>query len=191
MTEVRLVTQEARHRYGVPGTDNASFGVKEVVALALPESPLLFDPSLRQLSPRRESSIHLPEKTAERVVDFYAQTRAMPEGQRPRHNCMLFAYFVLGKTTKIEAPQIYQWDGHEKADPTNMQSGEGYALVDRAGNGLHDVIGIDQPDLSIGILGENNPLVVARTTALMAKYQTPTLYHLFVNDALPDGPQKP
>lgn len=118
-----------------------------------------------------ETDLLLESVALERIADFYEQTRAREPGTTGFYNCHIFVNYVLGKTLEIPEGRCW-WQGWRAAPAVadSLEPGEAYGIINRFGFSAHSLLGIEQPQMNLGILGNRLPLALSRTEDLFAPY---------------------
>lgn len=117
-------------------------------------------------------------KIIENVTDFYDRTIASDPEMREFYNCHAMVWYALGAITKLHRYESY--DGihyDEQAPHEDLEPGRGYHVN---ANGLvnHSVLGINRPDFSLSVLGDNNYLAVVDNPTLMKIYDGSSLFRV-------------
>ena len=169
MTELVLSKRPVTKTFGTnEGFRPVAF--EQVVGVSLPASKPVWEYKYKPDGSEIEESLSLEDGVAERIADFYEQTKARKHEKRPFHNCHTLAWYAVGAMAKVD---YYPHIGHYPDDPVevnNLKAGQTYSVWSD-GDLNHSLIGTHRPDYSLNVLGDYNPMMVIDNTTVMDIYK--------------------
>jgi hypothetical protein len=119
----------------------------------------------------REEQLLLPDAIADRITNFYCQTRARPPEGRPGYSCHTFVYFALGRVSTIGLFKTFTaFSSRMPENPDNLETGTAY--VTRTADGIfnHSLLGIHRPAFSLSTPGDGMPLRIFENRDMLSLY---------------------
>ncbi|MFZ1301647.1 MAG: hypothetical protein WAQ27_03705 [Candidatus Microsaccharimonas sp.] len=151
--------------------------VEQVVGVALADSPITWEHDYKPTGKEAEEVFTTDEASVlENIAEFYATTRALSPEQRRFHNCHALAWYAFGGIDTLTRYERYVGERDEKTtSPRKLKPAQAY-LVNSNGTMNHSVIGINRPDHSLSVLGDNNIMTVAANRLLLDLYDGTSLH---------------
>jgi hypothetical protein len=150
---------------------------ERVVGLVLPHSRPMIEHGYRLDGHESEEELVLPSPRAQRIGAFYE--RCLARETNDRYNCHTFANYVMGKTVNFAYYVPYRWKQYDLVCSYNLQAGEPYCVVDTCSEGTvsHSMLGINRSDASLGVLGDQGPLMIGQNKDMISMYGATHLVH--------------
>lgn len=142
---------------------------RRVVGVTPPGEATMLEHRYRLCGDEGEEELRLAAGVTQRIAEFFRQTKARPESERPLHSCHAFARFVTGATATIA---VEHWAARPYAKHVHrLDAGAHYLIENQDGEYCHSVIGIDNPNENLSITGRNAPLVITENRLLVPAYR--------------------
>lgn len=111
----------------------------------------------------------LPQCVLDRLLQFYDECMSR-EGRVPSYNCHGFVSFVLGRTVSYRPSDANLGSATIPARAHQLEPAGAYAIVSGSGNAAHSMMGVNDPELNLSVLGMFGPLALADTVQLRMAY---------------------
>jgi hypothetical protein len=146
---------------------------EQVIGITLPGSETMMEHGYKPTGQEKEESLRLSDFAAARLAEFYERCRVAKPADRPFYNCHLLAWYITGSVVDLQ-----RYDSYKLAAPsvevTTLQAGQTYAIATRDGIN-HSMVGIERPDYSLSVAGDNSSIAVINNVDLLSLYEGVTI----------------
>ena len=170
MTELVLSKRLDRDKFTLYHETYTPFDFERVVGVSLPASKPVWEYKYKPNGIEIEESLAIDTDLADRIVDFYGQTKARKPKKRPFHNCHMFALYAAGAISKLDSYKYFEMDADDPVATDVLELGKTYAIM-ADHDPCHSVIGINKPERSLSVLGDYGIMAVVNNALLMDLYQ--------------------
>jgi hypothetical protein len=143
-----------------------------VVGINLPASKPIWEHGYVQDGTELEESLAIDTYTADRITDFYEQTRARKKEEWPFYSCHVLAMYAMGSLTKLEREisfSQFEMDYSDPIDTNTLEPGRAYSIFSKK-EISHSLIGVNRPDYNLSVIGNYSPMVVSHNDQLIRAY---------------------
>ncbi len=157
---------------------------EQVVGITIPDSETMMEYGYKPTGRESEEALRLNDDAAARLVEFYERCRVAKPEDRPFHNCHLLAWYITGCATDLQAFDRYRL-AKRPVPTTTLEVGEIYAVRSAAGRFPHTMIGIERPDHSLSVTGDNLSIAVIGNAEIMSLYDGAEIHHVIPKSVVP------